>query len=426
MSSAIDRRTFLRTLGGAASLIPLSGLANCTPAQSQARVVVIGGGFGGSTAAKYIRLWDPSIQVTLIERRPRFTSCPMSNLVLSGLRNPGEIEHGYDALAGYGVNVVHDDAYAVYPDRKSIRLASGAEVVYDRLIMSPGIDFVFDEVVGCEAAIQAGQVFHAWRPGTQTEGLRSQLEAMEDGGVFIMTIPEAPYRCPPGPYERMCLVADYFQREKPRSKVLVFDANPEIVSKSELFRTAWAERYPEMIEYVPGARPEAVDGEATTVTVEGEVIEAGVLNVIPQQRAGEIAARAGLVAGGEHWCAVDWRTCESLAVPDIHVLGDATASAPGMPKSGHMANAQAKVCAGAVIDLLGGRPPDPDPVLTNTCYSFVSSDEAMHVASVHRWDPEHTTVTPVPEAGGLSPAPNADEANHAWGWAQNIWADALG
>ncbi len=428
MRTSIDRRTFLKAVGSTAALAPLAALGGC--GIPRARVVVIGGGFGGATAARYLRMWDPGIQVTLVERGRTFRSCPMSNLVLTGHRQSHQLEHGYEALERLGVTLVHDDAMAVYPESGSgqglVRLAGGGDLEYDRLIVSPGIDFVFDDIVGCEAAIEAGQVFHAWRPGPQTVGLRDQLEAMEDGGVYVLTIPPMPYRCPPGPYERASLVADYFQRAKPRSRVLVFDANPDLVSKGELFRTTWEERYSDILEYIPDTGPGRIDGSSLTVDIDGEAVQADVLNVIPPQRAGEIASRAGLLTENGRWCGVDWRTCESLAVPNIHVLGDATASAPGMPKSGHMANAQAKVCASAVVALLNGRSPDPEPILTNTCYSFVSGLEAMHVASVHRWDRERTTVTPVPEAAGLSVAPSEDEAIHAWSWARNIWGDSVG
>ena len=422
----VNRRTFVRTAGSAVASLPFLGLSGCSRPPSRARVVVVGGGFAGGAAARYLRLWDPSIEVTVVERRNTFVSCPMSNLVLAGHRQIEELEHEYVGLAALGVEMVHDDATAVYPTQKMVRLASGRDLFYDRLIVAPGIDFAFDDTVGCEAAIESGQIFHAWRPGDQTIGLRRQIEAMPDGGVYVITIPPVPFRCPPGPYERVTLVADYFARTKPSSHILVFDSNPDIVSKGALFRQAWAERTPGMIEYIPNTRPDRVDGATNSIAIDGEMVRGDVLNVIPTQRAGELATRAGLVMVGERWCRVDWRTCESVVVPDVHVLGDATDSAPGMPKSGHMANAQAKVCAAAVVELLNGRSPNPDPIFTNTCYSYVSGTEAMHVASVHRWDAERTTVSPVVGAGGLSAAPNPEEGIHAWSWAQNIWADTVG
>lgn len=423
-ASGMNRKQFIRTGALAGALLPLAGMAGCLPGASRAKVVVIGGGFAGATAAKYIRRWDPAIEVTMIERNPSFISCPMSNLVITHNREITQIEHDYSRLADHGVNVVRGDVTAVYTDNRTVRLSDGSEFAYDRLVMSPGIDFTFDEIPGCEAAVDGGEIFHAWRPGAQTLGLREQLAAMPEDGVFIMTIPQMPYRCPPGPYERVCLVADYFTKHKPNAKLLVFDGNPDVVSKGALFKRAWAEFYPGMIDYIPGTRPTDVRGSDRTVIIDGQAIRGDVLNVIPPQRAGEIASRAGLVTDGR-WCGVDWRSCESIAVPNVHVLGDATANAPNMPKSGHMANAHAKVCAAAIVNLLNDQAPDPDPVFTNTCFSYLNSDDAVHVASVHRWDAERSTVMPLAEANGLSDVPSQLEGQHAWAWAQNIWNDML-
>ncbi len=424
MNTLFDRRDFLK-LGGAAAALAAAGCATTQPG-AKARVVVIGGGFAGATAAKYIRLWGPSIEVTLVERLPSFTSCPMSNLVLGGSKTMSDISFSYAGLQRYGVNVVHDDAKAVDSYAKVVRLARGGELRYDRLIVSPGIDFMYGEIAGYQAAMENGHVLHAWKAGPQTGALQRQLADMPDGGVYVLSVPLMPFRCPPGPYERASQVANYFKKHKPRSKVLVVDANPDIVSKGKLFRQAWADLYPGMIEYRGNAKAIGVDPGKRTVKLEVEDVKGDVLNVVPPQRAGEIAVDAGLITANNRWCGVDWRTTESLVAKGVHVLGDATLSAPGMPKSGSMANQQAKVCAAAVVAMLNGREPGADPMMVNTCYSYVSDSEAMHVAAVYQLDASKKTFTPVKGAGGVSAARSDLEGRYAWGWAQNIWSDTLG
>jgi sulfite dehydrogenase len=424
MARHLDRRRFLQLAAGAAAL---AGAGCASPAlQPKARVVVIGAGFGGATAARYIRLWDPGIEVTVVERESGFVSCPMSNLVLGGSRSLAELSRGYDGLRRSGVQVVADQAVAVDSGKRVVRLASGRELAYDRLIVAPGIDFMFDQVEGFEPAMNAGAVLHAWKAGPQTAALRRQLEAMPDGGVYVLAIPLAPYRCPPGPYERASQVANYFKKAKPRSKVLVLDANPDVTSKGPLFKKAWAELYPGMLEYRGNSKAVGVDAGTHTVKLETEDVKGDVLNVVPPQRAADIAAKAGLVTVNNRWCGVDWRTMESTAVPAVHVLGDATFSAPLMPKSASMANQQAKTCAAAIVALLNSRAPDPQPKIVNTCYSYVSDGEVIHVASVHTWNEKEKTLTTVPGSGGVSSARNEAEAHHAWSWAQNIWHDAFG
>jgi sulfite dehydrogenase len=414
----MKRRDFLK-LAGAASL---AGCATGTP--SKARVVVVGGGFGGATAAKYIRLWDPSIDVVLVERESSFTSCPISNLVLAGYSTMPEISRGYDALRRHGVQVVHDEAVGIDSSKKTVRLARGGDLAYERLIVSPGIDFLFGEVQGYEAAMRDGAVLHAWKAGPQTVALRRSLEQMRDGGVYILSIPLAPYRCPPGPYERASMVAAYFKQAKPRSKVLVLDANPDITSKAGLFKRAWSDLYPGIIEYRGNSRAVGVDGKNKSVKLELDDVKGDVLNVVPPHRAGDIAAKAGLITTNNRWCDVDWRTMESKAVKGVHVLGDATLSAPAMPKSASMANNHAKIAAAAVVDLLNGRAPEPVKIL-NTCYSFVSQKEAIRVSSVHQWEPGQGTLVAVKGSGGVSAARSEAEANYAWSWARTIWADSL-
>ncbi len=420
----LNRRRLLAALGGTA-VVSLAGCATA-PAKPAARVVVIGGGFGGATAAKYIRLWAPEIDVVLVEREAAFVSCPLSNLVLGGSEKIENLTTGYGTLQKrYGVRLVRGEAVAVDADKRLVRLASGDVLPYDRLIMSPGIDFQYNLVPGLESADVQAKVLHAWKAGPQTLALRRQLETLPNGGVYALHIPKVPYRCPPGPYERAAQVAWYFKQHKPRSKVLVLDSNPDLVSKKALFLKAWSEQYPGIVEYRPNSELVRVDAASNTIELSFDKVKADVLNVVPAQQAGRIAQAAGLLSGSNKWVGVNFQTFESLAVPGIHVLGDATASAPGMPKSGFMANNHAKVAADAVIALLTGRTVNPEPIIANTCYSFVSDTDVVHVASVHKWDAAQKTLVPVPGSGGLSAQANAIEGQYAKSWARNIWADAL-
>ena len=414
----MKRRDFLKLAGA----VSVAGCA--TPAPAKARVVVVGGGFGGATAAKYIRKWDPSIEVVLVERESAFVSCPISNLVLGGYSSLPDISRTYDGLRRHGIQVVRDEVTAIDAAKNTVRLARGGELAYQRLVVSPGIDFNFGELQGYEAAMQAGSVLHAWKAGPQTAALRSQLEQMRDGGVYVLSIPMAPYRCPPGPYERASIIAAYFKQAKPRSKVLVLDANPDITSKAGLFKRAWSDLYPGIIEYRGNSRAVAVDGNARIVKLELDDVKGDVLNVVPPHRAADLAQQAGLITTNNRWCDVDWRTMESKAVKGVHVLGDATLSAPAMPKSASMANNHAKVAAAAIVELLNGRNPEPFKII-NTCYSFVSPKEAIRVSSVHEWEPTQGTLVAVKGSGGVSAARSEAEATYAWSWARTIWADSL-
>jgi sulfite dehydrogenase len=415
----MKRREFLK-LAGAASL---AGCATPGSVKAKPRVLVIGAGFGGATAAKYVAMWQPSVQVVLVDRQSEFVSCPISNLVLGGNRSMRDITHSYDGLRKYGVDVLNGEAVAIDSAKQLVTFGRGSQLVYDRLVLSPGVDFLFNEVEGYEAAGE--RVLHAWKAGPQTVALRRQLEAMPDGGVYILSVPVAPYRCPPGPYERACQVAHYFKQAKPRSKVLLLDANPDVTSKGPLFKRAWEDLYKGIIEYRPNAKVLAVDGQTMSVRTEFDTVKGDVLNVVPPQRAADIALKAGVITSNNRWCDVDWRTMESKAVKGIHVLGDATLSAAGMPKSGHMANSHAKVCAAAIVEVLNGREPNPSPVMNNTCYSFVSDKEVIHVASVHQYDAGQNTIIPVKGAGGVSAARSELEGQYGWSWARNIWADML-
>lgn len=419
----MDRRTFVQ----AAAALAATGCASIG-GRAQPHVVVIGGGYGGATAAKYVRMWSQgSIDVTLIEPNANFVSCPLSNLVLGGSRKLQDLTRSYDELQRkHGVKILHDSASSIDPDKRTIKLLSGEVLSYDRLILSPGIEFLWSELPGMSVEGAQDKILHAWKAGPQTTALRAQLEAMHDGGVFAMTVPPAPYRCPPGPYERVCQVAHYFSQHKPKSKVLLLDANEDVVSKGPLFKKVWKERYASIIEYRPSFKTVDVDVAAHTAISElGDKVRADVLNVVPPHRAGAIAAQTGLANMNKRWCEVDFITFESTQAKNIHVIGDAIQVSPLMPKSGHMANQHAKVCAAAVIDLLSGRIPDQSPLLTNTCYSYVSDKEVIHVASVHAYNAEKKTLLTVPGSGGVSPGPSELEAHYANSWAQNIWSDML-
>ena len=426
MKTSLTRRRVLGA-GAARGGLALAGCAATgsgpSTGPSIGRVVVVGGGFGGSTVARYLRLWGGNVQVTLVEREARFVSCPMSNLVLGGYRQLASITRGYDGLSAMGVKVVQGDVVAIDTVAKSVRLTDGSRLAYDRLVLSPGVDFMMDGIVGLKAAVDSGRITHAWKAGPQTAALRRQLEAMQDGDTFLLSIPKTPYRCPPGPYERACMVASYLKAAKPKSKVLVYDANPEIASKKGLFERAFKDHYAGILDYKPNAEIKEVAGN--TARFEFEDVKADVMNIIPPQRAGDIARSAGLLNMNDRWAGVNWLTLESTAAPGVHVLGDATFSAPAMPKSGHMANQQAKVAAAAIIALLKGDAVNAAPVVMNTCYSFVTATEAVHVASVHQYDAADKTFKTVPGSGGVSAAASQQEGRYALSWADNIWADML-
>jgi sulfite dehydrogenase len=423
----LRRREFLKWSAASAGVGALAGCAGSGSGPSVGHVVVIGGGFGGATVAKYLRKWSPDIAVTLVEREGEFKSCPISNLILGGTKTLADVTVSYDALPRkYGVRMVRDDAVGVDPVKQEVRLRGGATLRYDRLVLSPGIDFSYDAIPGLKAPAAQAEILHAWKPGTQTVSLRRQLEAVPDGGVYALHIPLAPYRCPPGPYERACQVAWYFRQAKPKSKVIILDSNPDVTSKAGLFKAAWSGIYKGIVEYRPNSELLDVDAGTRTAKLLGGDVKASVLNVVPPQRAGDIAQAADVVTANNRWCEVDWRSMESIRHRNIHVLGDATLSAPLMPKSGHMANNHGKIAAAAIIQAMHGRQPDQEPVIANTCYSFITDRQVVHVASVHRYDADKKTLVTVPGSGGLSTAPNDLEGQYAMVWAANIWADMLG
>jgi NADH dehydrogenase FAD-containing subunit len=424
----MDRRHFIgQSAAGLGLLAGFSGQARAN--LQKAEILVIGGGYGGATAAKYLRLFsNNTANVTLIEPNATFISCPLSNLVVGGSRTLADITSPYDNLSKrHGVKIIQDSVASINPDKKTVKLASGKTMRYDKVIMSPGASLQMNSIEGLAQANKAGVTLQAWKAGPETIALHKQLAAMRDGGTFAISIPEAPFRCPPGPYERACQVANYFKQYKPRSKVLILDANQDVVSKGALFKKVWAEQYPGMIEYLPKYNVTGVDAKTKTIKFEiQEDVKADVLNLLPEMSAGEIAINTGLANANGRWVNVHFLNFESTAQKDIHVLGDSIQVAYAMPKSGHMANQHGKVAAAAIIAELSDWEVNPSPVLTNTCYSFVNPNETVHVASVHQYITAEKTFKPVPGSGGLSSAPSTLEGVYAWGWAHNIWADTLG
>ena len=424
----MNRRHFLGQSAAVAGLaLGLNGQAQASSLKS-AQIVVVGAGYGGATAAKYLRLLsNNTAQVTLIEPNPEFISCPLSNLVVGGSQKLSALSVPYAGLAkNHGVKMVKDMVASIDRQKKTVQLASGQTIKYDKLVLSPGIGLMMDRVEGLEAANKAGVTLQAWKAGEETTALHKQIAEMRDGGVYALSIPLAPYRCPPGPYERVCQVASYLQKNKPKSKVLVFDANQDVTSKGKLFKEAWAKLYPGIIQYTPEHNVTAVDAKTRTIKFEvQEDVKADVLNILPPMRAGDLIVKAGLADANARWSNVNFLNFESVVAKDIHIIGDSIQVAPAMPKSGHMANQHAKVTAAAIVAELSGFAVNPQPVLTNTCYSFVNATDVVHVASVHQYVPAEKTFKTVPGSGGLSPAATALEGTYAWGWAKNIWADSL-
>ena len=428
LKTGLKRRSFLQS-SAALSLLGLTACASTSGIPSKAKVVVIGGGYGGATAAKYVRLLsDYKIDVVLIEPQEAFISCPLSNLVVSGSKEISYITTSYAGLSkNHGITVVKDYARSIDIKKKTVTLAGGATLGYDKLVVSPGVEMLFGSIEGLQEANASGQILQAWKAGAETVALRKQLQAMPDGGVYAITIPEAPYRCPPGPYERASVIAGYFKEAKPRSKVLILDANPDVTSKGALFKKVWAEQYKGMVEYRGQHKTTEVDAKAGIIKFDvQESVKADVLNVLPAMRAGTIAVQTGLNnQANNRWCGVNYLTFESTAAQDVHVLGDSIQAAPAMPKSGHMANNHGKVAASAIVAQLSGWEVNPAPMLINTCYSFVDRKNVIHVATVHEYVMAEKTFKTIPGSGGVSSGPTELEGVYALNWASNIWADTL-
>jgi NADPH-dependent 2,4-dienoyl-CoA reductase/sulfur reductase-like enzyme len=414
------RRQVLGASGAALALAALRPLVARARGPLR-KVVVVGAGYAGLTAAKLLRQASDDIDVVLVERGIEFTSCPLSNLVIGGSKAITDVRTGYFlATSRYGMKLLTDEVVAIDADKREVRLARGGAIDCDRVILAPGVDFAWEEMPGM--AESDARVLHAWKAGRQTTLLRKQLEDMKDGGVFVISIPAAPYRGLAAPYERACLVAGYLYGSKRRSKVLILDANPDITAKGDAFRKAWAELYPGMVEYRPNSKVVGVDAATLTARTETDSVKADVLNVIPPMRAGKAAA--SLLAPNARWCDVDFLTYEVRGAPNVHVLGDSLTSPPGMPKSASLANAEAKVCVAALLAQAAGKPVSPDPTLADTCYSFVSSGSAVLAKAQYKYDAERKTMVPVEGAATVSEASDAN-ARQAQAWARGLWNDML-
>jgi len=434
--SQFNRRDFIKAIAAAAPAAVLA-IPQTAHAGVKAKVVVVGGGFGGATAAKYLKMMDPALDVTLVEKQKTYTSCPLSNEVLSGERDIASLQIGYDGLKKRGVNVIFDEATAIDPGKKTVSLKNGKPLSYDALILSPGIDFNYAAIEGYSDELANTTLPHAWKAGPQTLVLKKQLESMKDGQKFIIAVPPGPFRCPPGPYERAAQVANYFKHHgMNNAKVVILDANDSF-SKKGLFEQAWKMQYPGMIEWVPGAsdgKVVKIDAKSKTAFTSFGEHKADVLNVIPPHHAGAIAKNAGLT-NAKGWCTVNMLTMESTIQKDIWVVGDACVHGDlpefGAPKSAHSASTQAKVAAGAIIAKLNGLP-NPEPFFVNTCYSVTAPNWGFSV--VHIYKVSDGKLLYVKEAGGISPVdmPEAQmklqrklESEYAVGWLKNIMADSF-
>lgn len=429
--SSIPRRDFLRIAGGAALLGGTLGFPGLLLAASR-KVVVVGGGVGGCTAAKYLKKLDPRIEVTLVTDAPKYTSCFMSNEVLSGDRTLDSLTFGYQGLARYGVGLVVDPAVGIDPASRIVQTAGGVRLDYDACIVSPGVDFKWDSIEGYDEAI-AERIPHAWYAGPQTATLRQQITAMPEGGTVLIVAPPNPFKCPPGPYERASQIAMYFRHHNPRAKILILDAK-DAFSKQALFEQGWTQLYGygsdnSMIEWVGaagGGTVTSLDPSTGTLDAEVEEFRGDVINIIPAQKAGKIAFAADLVE--DDWCPVDKRTFESSRHPGIYVLGDAT-NASKMPKSAYAANSQAKVAALAIVARFDGREPD-EATYVNTCYSILGEDFGISVAGIYYLDAANNMLEEIPGAGGVSPLDASAElrrreVSYAHSWFKNVIDDMM-
>jgi sulfide dehydrogenase [flavocytochrome c] flavoprotein subunit len=396
-------------------------------AQSAARVVVIGGGFGGAACARALRRIDAKLQVTLVEPNKIFAACPFSNEVIAGLREIEAQQFNYDKIVAEGVSVIAQAALRIDPQARMVGLADGTSLAYDRLVLAPGIDLKFDALPGYDEAT-AATMPHAWKAGEQTLLLRRQLEAMDDGGLVALAVPASPSRCPPAPYERASLIAHYLKAKKPRSKIIILDAK-DAIPQQRLFENAWKELYPGMIERISlsqGGRVVSVDPSTNTLITDFGNYDAKVANVIPPQKAGRIAGIAGAV-DNTGWCPIDPVTFASKLVPNIHVIGDACIGG-GIPKSASAANAEAKACAGIVASLIAGKSPAL-PKLDGTCYNTVAPGYAFSLSGTYQ--PRDDIFAEIEGSGFTSPvdAPRETrlrEADIAQSWYHTITAETFG
>ncbi len=414
--NTLNRRQFLQSLAAASAVSAFPGLVKA--AGERPHVVVIGGGFAGATAAKYLRHWSNAVDVTLIEANANYNSCILSNLVLNQQLDLNRITFNYNTLAQrYGINVINNRVESVDSQSQTIFLSGGQTLAYDRLIIAPGVQFL--PVDG----LDSNKVPHAWKAGTQTTLLRDQLAAMPDGGSFVLTVPAAPYRCPPGPYERACVVADYVKRNKPNAKVIVLDANADITAEPDNFHRAYDGLYQGIVEYIPNATLTGVDSDQRIAFTSMGEFRADVLNVIPNQSAGELVHSTGLANVGGHWAGVNPLSYESTAAANIHIIGDAQGT--GQPKAGHIANSEAKVCADAILRLFNSMSPYGRPVTNSACYTPISADTATWLTAVFAYDATSGTMQVVRESSGAASAPTNSNYRRMFDWADNLFADTF-
>ncbi|OIQ76544.1 sulfide dehydrogenase [flavocytochrome c] flavoprotein chain precursor [mine drainage metagenome] len=441
----MDRRHFLAATGGGIIGTLLSGcggggsgissdvnkttLERSAPATPPAtggagksRVIVIGGGMGGAAVAKYLRLWGDGVDVTLIERQPTYTSCIMSSLVLTGQRTLASLAFDYDKLRTlYGINTVFDEVVGIDPVAAKVTLASGGTLAADRIVMAPGIEF--DDVPGLGTS---DKMPHAWKAGPQTALLAGQLKAMPAGGVVVLTIPKAPYRCPPGPYERACLLADWLKRYKPGSKLIVLDANPDFVTEKDNFTNAFLGLHGSVIDYHTNVEVTQVDPATMTLTTTGGAIRGDVVNLIPRQRAGSLVTKTGLNNATEgRFAGVDVLSYASTVqgADKVHIIGDSSATT--QPKAGHIANQEGQVCADAVSRILVGQQPDPAPVTNSACFSTITMQQASWLTAVFQYDATTMAMKPVAASSAASSGWNSDNFQDMGIWFKALMGDTF-
>jgi NADPH-dependent 2,4-dienoyl-CoA reductase/sulfur reductase-like enzyme len=428
MNTSSQRRRLLAAalasagLAGNAAWPLLARAANTTslPGLKKTKVIVIGGGMAGATVAKYLKLWGGGIDVTLIERDAKYTSCILSSLVLSGQRKLSSLKFSYDTLATqYGVKVLTDEVVALDTSLRKVTLASGRTLAADRIVLAPGI--AFDPVPGLD---DPNAMPHAWKAGTQTTLLRRQLKSMPNGGVALLTIPKTPYRCPPGPYERACLLADWMKVNKPGAKLLVLDANPDFVTEADNFSRAFFDLHAGVIEYVPNTTVVSADVPTMTLQTSQGSFHGDVINLIPRQRCGPIITSAGLNNATEgRFAGVDVLSYESTLAPGIHIIGDSSATT--QPKAGHIANQEAKVCADAIIRLLAGESPDPAPVTNSACFSTITMSQASWLSAVFQYDNVSQAMTAVADASGASTGWSTGHFSEMNTWFKSLMSDTF-
>lgn len=413
----VSRRQFIKALGAGTALAGAPSLL--TAAATRKQVLVVGGGFAGATAAKYLRYWSTDVDVTLIEPNTQYYSPILSNLVLNQQMNLNQLVFNYSTLTTkYGINVVQASVESIDTAAYTVRLSNGSVLSYDRLVLAPGIRF--QSIPGLDSNV----IPHAWQSGSQVTELRNQLAAMPNNGTFVMTIPAAPYRCPPGPYERACVVADYLQRNKPGARVTVLDANADIIVEKAIFNHAFTNTYGSLLTYQSGVTVQSVDSGAKQIITSAGTYNADVLNVIPPQEAGALIHTAGLNNDATgRWAAVNPLSYESTAAPGVHVIGDSQGT--GQPKAGHIANAEAKVCADAIIRLLAGQQPYAAPVTNSACYSPISNDTASWLTAVFAYNPASGKMELQPTSLGASHAATRSNYRAMFDWTNNLFADTF-